>query len=96
VNAHRNPPHDTLYEAEVIAIRTDQVGGHEHVVAVKLADGRMQTAGFVIGMIEQHAAHYFMIPPEGAPARAMHEVTGLPLILQTRPCPDCGEKTLFA
>jgi hypothetical protein len=94
--AEKERAHDTPYAFEVVAVRTEMVGGHEHVIAVKLADGRMQTKAFVIGMIEQHAAHYTMRPPEGAPAYAAHQETGLPLLLQVRLCPDCGEKTLFA
>jgi hypothetical protein len=37
-----------------------------------------------------------MIPPEGAPAYEAWQRTGLPLIVQVRPCPDCGEKVPFA
>lgn len=50
---------DTPYEFHVQAVRHDECEhGGDHIVSVKLADGRMQTAGFVIGMIEQHGASY--------------------------------------
>lgn len=50
---------DTPYEFQVQAVRHNECEhGGDHIVSVKLADGRMQTAGFVIGMIEQHCASY--------------------------------------
>lgn len=50
---------DTLYEFQVQAVRHDACDhGGDHIVSVRLADGRMQTAAFAIGMIEQHGASY--------------------------------------
>lgn len=50
---------DTPYEFQVQAVRHDACDhGGDHIVSVKLSDGRMQTAAFVIGMIEQHDASY--------------------------------------
>lgn len=50
---------DTPYEFHVQAVRHEACDhGGDHIVSVKLADGRMQTAAFAIGMIEQHDASY--------------------------------------
>jgi len=67
-----------------------------HHTQVKLADDVRETAADVIAAIDAHEAHYVMYPPEGAPAYRAHQETGLPLIVQVRECPDCGEQVLFA
>lgn len=46
------------YEFVVQSVRRELSGGCEHLITVKLGDGRMQTAAFAMGMIEQHDAHY--------------------------------------
>lgn len=50
---------DTPYEFVVQSVMHGvSEAGCDHIVSVKLADGRMQTAAFVLGMIEQHGASY--------------------------------------
>lgn len=50
---------DTPYEFVVQSVTHDVCDdGGDHIIAVKLSDGRMQTAAFVLGMIEQHDASY--------------------------------------
>lgn len=83
-------------EKRVVAVRPVQVGGHTHVGAVKLENGTVEDAADVIRAINEHEAHYTMIPPEGAPAYQAWQETGLPLLLQTCQCPDCIEQVLFA
>lgn len=80
---------------EIVAVRAERIGGHEHNVEVRLADGSERLAEDVIAAIEAGDV-YTMRPPEGAPAYAAHQRTGLPLLVQVRQCPDCNEKVLFA
>lgn len=84
-------------EKRVVAVRAEQVLGHQHNTMFKLSDGSVETAEQIVAAINgpEHV-HYTMIPPEGAPAYQGHQKTGLPLILQTRPCPDCGQELPFA
>jgi hypothetical protein len=85
-------------EKRVIATQLVETKGHTHHEKLKLADGAVVEAADAIREIDDPAVHvhYTMIPPEGAPAYAAHQEAGLPLELQVRPCPDCGERTLFA
>lgn len=83
-------------ELEVVAVRPIEVGGHTHIEKVKLANGDVVEAADMIAAIDAHKAHYVMRPPEGAPAYQAHQETGLPLLVQTRDCPDCAERVLFA
>lgn len=87
-----------MSEKRVVATRPVEVAGHHHHSAVKLTDGSVEDAGTVIAAIDDPAVHvhYTMIPPEGAPAYLAWQETGLPLELQVRDCPDCGERVLFA
>lgn len=67
----------------------------QHVEMLKLEDGG--EIGETDAMYLMDAGRsYYMIPPPGAPAYAAHVATGLPLIIQTRICPDCNERVLFA
>lgn len=49
---------DTPYEFIVQSVWHEQRPSCDHISSVRLADGGMQTAAFVIGMIEQHGATY--------------------------------------
>lgn len=70
---------DTHYEFVVHAVTHEACGdGGNHVVALKLVDGRMQTAAFAAGMIEQHGASYVFC--------------GQPMMLHT--CAECTKPTL--
>lgn len=66
-----------------------EVGSHDR------ADGSEISADDALALIDAGAVLH-MIPPPGAPAYAAHAATGLPLLLQTRACPDCGKRVLFA
>lgn len=71
---------DTPYEFQVQAVRHDVcANGGDHIVSVKLSDGRMQTAAFVLGMMEQH--------------RASYEFCGA--MLGARPCRFCSGTILW-
>lgn len=83
-------------DLEVVAIRSEEVAGHRHIVAVKLANGNEMTAAEVMKEIDMHNAHYTMRPPEGSPAYHEHQRTGLPLLVGIRDCPDCGAQVLYA
>lgn len=88
---------DPLQEKRIVAVRAEEMRGHMHNTLFKLADGSVETAEQIVAAIEgEEHVHYTMIPPEGAPAYQAHQETGLPLIVQTRPCPDCGEVLPFA
>lgn len=87
----------------IVAVRTVTVNTHllgdsehKHIAAVQLADDSMVNAADAIRQIQEHEVHYVMIPPPGAPARAAFEETMLPLLVQTRLCPQCGEEVLYA
>jgi hypothetical protein len=73
-------------EREIVAIRTEDAGGHEHIVGVKLSDDTEESATEVLEAINSHEAHYVMRRP-GLPA---------PLLVHPRQCPDCAERVLFA
>jgi hypothetical protein len=88
---------ETSHEhVEVVAVRQEEVRGHTHITGIKLKDGRQLEASDAIARIKSGESVYTMRPPEGAPAYQAHQETGLPLLVQTRPCPDCGEEVLFA
>lgn len=84
----------------IIGVRTvtvEQPEAHPHIAAVQVANAESSVdAATAIAQINAHEVHYVMIPPLGAPARAAFEETLLPLLVQTRPCPLCGEEVLFA
>lgn len=86
----------TVPEFRIVAVRHAEVGGHTHITDVKLADGSTERATRLIAAINDHEAHYTMIPPEGTPAYQAWQESGLPLLVQTRQCPDCNEEVLFA
>lgn len=69
-------------EYEVVAIRTE--GPHDHISAVKLADGSTERATRVLAATDDHEGHYFMRRGENK------------LLIQVRQCPDCNERVLFA
>jgi hypothetical protein len=85
-----------IQDREIVAIRTAEARGHTHIVAVKLRDGTVEHAADAVRAIAAHHARYVMRPPEGAPAYRAHQETGLPLLVQIRSCPDCGDDMLFA
>ena len=66
-----------------------------HVQCVRLEDGGEITCEDVMVLMDL-GKRFFMIPPPGAPAFAAHQATGLCLLLQTRSCPSCGDRVLFA
>jgi hypothetical protein len=81
-------------DREIVAIRAEDVGGHQHIVKVKLADGTEQDAADVIAAIEAHEAHYVMALPPNVKAATPEGAEHLPLLIRTRQCPDC-EKTVI-
>lgn len=88
-------PDGAVPELEIVAIRQRTVAGHEHIVAVKLADGREQEVEQVIAAIKDHEAHYVMRTTDGTmPSRT--EAAGLPLLVQVRQCPDCDAEAIYA
>jgi len=84
-------------DIEVIAIRTEKCpkGEQNHVVKVKAKSESEYTADDAMYLMDAGQT-FFMIPPKGSPAYPVHEATGLPLVLQTKICPDCQERVLFA
>lgn len=83
-------------ERRIIAVRTREVRGHVHVTMVKLDDDTQVPADEVVRHIGEHAFHYVMIPPPDTPLYEAYMETGYPVLVQTRPCPDCGEEVLFS
>lgn len=69
--------------------------GRKHVTHVKLADDSELTSSKVMILMDV-GKRFFMIPPPGAPAYEAYRATGLPLLVQTRTCSQCGERVLFA
>lgn len=84
-------------DKEIVAVRmipcTPQNG--EHIDRIRLADGGELSNDDAIALMDA-GKRFFMIPPPGAPAHEMHVLTGKPLLVQTRPCPSCGKRVLFA
>lgn len=84
---------------KVVAVRTkvcpEEDCDTKHVVMIKLDNGGEISSSDAMSLMDVGVS-YFMIPPPGAPAYEAHKVTGLPLLLQTRVCPDCKERVLFA
>ncbi len=86
-----NPP------TKVVAIRTRNCpkGEIKHV-SILFLDGGGEVGEHDAMFLMDAGRDYFMIPPPGSPAHAAHVKTGLPLLLQTRVCPQCSERVLFA
>lgn len=80
----------------VVAVKTREVRGHTHVTMVRLDDETLVPAKEVVRHIDTKVYLYSMIPPKGAPAREAYVATGAPLVLQTRTCPDCRERVIWA
>lgn len=87
---------DRVGEREVVAVRRVSVGGHEHITAVKLRDGSVETAETVLARIKAHEYHYVITPVPGMRGYEEHARTGKRLLLQAQACPDCGEEVLWA
>lgn len=83
---------------EVVGVRRAVCVGDEskqHVTAMKTAAGDVVESADAMALMDTGRV-YFMKPPPGAPAHAVHVATGLPLLIQTRTCEACGERVLFA
>ena len=83
---------------QIVAARREPCPGRDggqHASALQLADGSEIGSDDALALIDVGAVFY-MIPPPGASAYDAYKATGLPLLLQTRACPDCGKRVLFA
>jgi len=90
------PSPDPVSEREVVAVRHETRGGHEHVTAVKLRDGSAETAETVLARIAAHEYHYVLTPLPGMRGYDEHAQTGKRLLLQAKAFPDCGQEVLWA
>jgi hypothetical protein len=89
-------PSDPVDEREVVAVRQAPAGDHEHVTAVKLRDGSVETAETVLARINAHDYHYVMTPVPGMNGYEEHARTGARVLLQAQMCPECGQEVLWA
>lgn len=82
----------------IVGVRAEPCSESEefqHIIRFKLASDDEINAEDLVDLIDA-GGEYWMIPSPHAPAYDAHVATGLPLILQTRECPGCGRRVLFA
>lgn len=93
----KKPPKDNP-DTRVSAVRTASCPGRgeDHVTSVKTADGSDLMAALVMDLMDAGRRFFVSGLPPGAPAYEVQVITGLPLLIQTRMCPACGERILFA
>jgi len=86
-------------ELEIVSVRSGpalRAPVHEHIVAVKLRDGRELRATRVIRGITVLHEHYVLTPTPGMHGYAEHAHTGKRVLVQAIHCPTCGEAILWA
>lgn len=74
---------------KVTHIRTEEVGGHQHISEVRLENGRTMSAADMIAAID-HGDKYSMIVPEGKLNAGAH----MAITIET--CADCIDRVLVA
>ena len=74
----------TIPEREIVAIRTEDAHGSEHVTRVKFADGSDEPVEDTIRAIDAHEAHYFMMHPLGR------------MLVRVVECPVCCKRVIWS